>query len=250
MSTGGWIWYELLSADVVAARKFYAEVVGWKWAAADPATGYAMFSAGDIAIGGSMAMPQELGIGQSLWLGYVHVADVDATVAAALRDGAKQCVPPTGIPGVGRFALIRDPQGAPVYVMKPLLQDGQSQSFAARVGHCQWNELLSSDPVAGVAFYLRHMAWKKGDVMNMGPLGDYQFLIGGGQRFGAALKRAEGPSIWRYYFGVDDIDRATRAITAGGGRLRGEPQQVPGGAWAAVAFDPQGAEFGVSGPRK
>ena len=185
-----------------------------------------------------------------MWLGYVHVADVDATVAAAQRDGATLCVPPTAIPNVGRFAMILDPQGAPVYVMTPLPQPGQSQSFAAKVGHCQWNELVTSDPVAAAAFYIKHMGWEKGDVMTMGPLGDYQFLIGGGQRFGAVMKRTEGPSIWRYYFGVDDIDRAARAITAGGGRLRGELQQVPGGAWAAVAFDPQGVEFGISGPRK
>ncbi len=250
MSTGGWIWYELLSPDVVAARRFYAEVVGWNWAAADPATGYAMFSAGEIPIGGSMAMPGELGIPGAIWLGYVHVANVDVVVAAALQSGARQCVPPTDIPGVGRFAMIMDPQGAPVYVMTPLSQGGQSQSFAARVGHCQWNELLTPDPVAGVEFYVKNLGWQKGDVMNMGPMGEYQFLIGGGQRFGAAMKRSEGPPIWRHYFGVDDIDRATRAIATGGGKLRGEAQQVPGGAWAAVAFDPQGAEFGVSGPRR
>ena len=250
MSTGGWIWYELLSTDVEAARKFFADVVGWSWSAADPATGYAMFSAGDVAIGGSMAMPGELGIPTSLWLGYVNVANVDVVVAAAVRDGATQRVPPMDIPNVGRFALIADPQGAPVYLLAPLPQPGQSQSFAAKVGHCQWNELLTPDPVAAVEFYVKHMGWQKGDVMSMGPMGDYQFLIGGGQRFGAAMKRSEGPPIWRHYFGVDDMDRAVEAIAAGGGQLRGQMQQVPGGAWAAVAFDPQGAEFGVSGPRR
>ena len=68
MSTGGWIWYELLSTDVVAARKFYADVVGWTWSPVDPATGYAMFLAGD-------------------------VANVDTVVAAAVRNGATQRVP-------------------------------------------------------------------------------------------------------------------------------------------------------------
>jgi uncharacterized protein len=250
MSTGGWIWYELLTSDAAAAQAFYGEVVGWKWTQHDTVPGYAMFAAGDTTIGGIMTMPQEAGLAHPVWLGYVHVADVDATVAAALRDGATLCVPPTAIPNVGRFAMILDPQGAPVYVMTPLPQPGQSQSFAAKVGHCQWNELVTADPVAAAAFYIRHMGWEKGDVMNMGPMGDYQFLLGGGQRFGAVMKRTEGPSIWRYYFGVDDIDRAARAISAGGGRLRGELQQVPGGAWAAVAFDPQGVEFGVSGPRR
>jgi hypothetical protein len=181
----------------------------------------------------------------------VHVADVDATVVAAHRDGARQCVPPTDIPGVGRFAMILDPQGVAVYVMAPLPQGGRSQSFAAAIGHCQWNELVTTDPAAAVSFYVKHMGWQKGDVMSMGPVGDYQFLIGGGQRFGAAMSRtSDGPPLWRYYFGVDDIDRAAQAVVDAGGRLLRDPNEVPGGAWAAAAIDPQGAEFGISGPRR
>lgn len=250
MSMGGWIWYELLTSDVAAAQAFYGKVIGWRWVPHESVPGYCMFAAGDATIGGLMGLPPETGLPRPVWLGYVRVANVDATVAAAQSDGATQCVPPTDIPGVGRFAMILDPQGVPVYVMAPQSQDGQSQSFAAKVGHCQWNELVTSDPVAAVGFYCRHMGWQKGEVMSMGPMGDYQFLTGGGQQFGAAMKRAAGVPIWRYYFGVDDIDRAAQAVRNGGGKLLQDPQQVPGGAWATVAIDPQGAEFGIAGPRK
>lgn len=247
---GGWIWYELLTADVEAALAFYGKVVGWKALPPAAMSGYYMFTAGDATIGGMMAMPKEAGIAKPVWLGYVHVANVDATVAAAQRDGATLCMPPTDIPDVGRFAMILDPQGVPVYVMAPLPQPGRSESFAAKVGHCQWNELVTTDPAAAVAFYAKHFGWQKGDVMSMGPMGDYQFLVGGGVRFGGVMKRAAGNPIWRYYFGVDDIDRAARAIVAGGGRLLRDPEQVPGGAYAAAALDSQGAEFGIAGPRK
>jgi predicted enzyme related to lactoylglutathione lyase len=188
-----------------------------------------------------------------VWIGYVAVESVDATVEGLLKAGAQACVPPTTYPGVGRFSMLRDPQGAPFYVMKPESQaGGVSHSFAAEVGHCQWNELLTSDPAAALAFYTRQLGWEKGDVMPMGPMGDYQFLINDGVRFGALMKRAEpqAPSLWRFYFGVEDIDRAARAIVAGGGNLKGEPQPVPGGGFAVAAFDPQGAEFGVAGPRR
>jgi hypothetical protein len=251
MSMGGWIWYELLTLDVAAAQVFYGKVIGWRWVQHQTVPGYQMFTAGDVTIGGVMALPPQTGLPRPLWLGYVHVANVDASVAAAQRDGATQCVPPTDIPGVGRFAMILDPQGVPVYVMAPQSQGGQSQSFAAKVGHCQWNELVTTDPAAAVSFYTRHLGWQKGDVMNMGPMGDYQFLIGGAQRFGAVMKRtSEGPPLWRYYFGVDDIDRAAKAITDGGGRLLVDPRPTPGGGWASAAIDPQGAEFGIAGPRK
>jgi len=249
MSAGGWIWYELLTSDVDAARAFYGDVIGWKWIAHGTVPGYYMFAAGDVTVGGLMATPREAGMSEPVWLGYIHVTDVDATVSAVLRDGAVQCVPPTDIASVGRFSMILDPQGVPVYVMTPQPQSAQSQSFAARVGHCQWCELVTSDPLAAVGFYTRHMGWQKGDVMSMGPMGDYQFVSGGGQHFGAIMKRAAGRPIWRYYFGVDHIDRAVAAVVAGGGKMRSEPQQVPGGAWAAVVIDPQGAEFGIAGPR-
>ena len=250
MATGSWIWYELLTSDVEGALKFYREVIGWKWTPHAVVPGYHLFNAGDTPIGGMMAMPWEASAGKPAWLGYVHVADVDATVAAAQRDGAKAVVPPTEYPGVGRFSMLRDPQGALVYVMNPTPQGALSESFAAKVGHCQWNELVTSDPVAATAFYTQHMGWQKGDVMSMGPMGDYQFLIGGGVRSGAVMKRAAGDPLWRYYFGVDDIDRAARAVVAGGGTMRGDPQPVPGGGFAAAALDPQGAEFGIAGPRK
>jgi predicted enzyme related to lactoylglutathione lyase len=161
-------------------------------------------------------------------------------------------VPPDDIPDVGRFAMFLDPQGAPTYVMHLLPGVAPTASYAAKPGHCQWNELVTTDPAGALAFYTQQFGWEKGGVMALGPLGDYQFLLREGGQFGAIMKRARPgvPSAWRFYFGVDDIDRAVRAITAGGGRLRGELQPMPGGGFAAVALDPQGAEFGISGPRR
>ena len=38
-------------------------------------------------------------------------------------------------------------------------------------------------------------------------------------------------------------------ITAAGGTVKHGPSEVPGGAWIAVAADPQGASFGLVGPK-
>jgi predicted enzyme related to lactoylglutathione lyase len=46
------------------------------------------------------------------WLTYFAVADCDAMAARAFSLGAKTYVPPTDIPGVGRFAVLADSQGA------------------------------------------------------------------------------------------------------------------------------------------
>jgi uncharacterized protein len=253
MSVGGYIWYELMTSDAGAALAFYGSVVGWKpkpHGAGIP--GYSILSTGDADIGGVMQLEPSLGLAGPLWLGYVEVADVDATVRTIQLAGGRLCVPGTDIPGgYGRFAIVFDPQGAPLYVMRPGSQ-GDSSAFAAKVGHCQWNELVTSEPEAATDFHARIFGWTRGEVMPMGPLGNYQFLLNGSERFGAVMKRSrEGARpLWRYYFGVEDIDNAARAIMAGGGKSLGDPQPVPGGGYAMVAIDPQGAEFGIAGPRR
>jgi predicted enzyme related to lactoylglutathione lyase len=248
---GDFIWYELLTPDVDAALAFYGRVVGWKSGAAGPVPGYRNLVAPDAAVGGMLAMPSGSGFPGAVWVGYLNVEEVDAAVLAAQRRGAIPCMPPTDLPGVGRIAMLLDPQGAPFYVMRPAME-GVSRAFAPEVGHCQWNELVTTDPDAALAFYTQQFDWRKGDVMPMGPMGNYQFLLNHDVRFGAMLKRTrEGArSVWRFYFGVDDIDRAARAVSESGGRLVSEPQPEPGGGFAVVAIDPQGAEFGIAGPRK
>lgn len=51
------------------------------------------------------------------WQVYFEVADCDAAVAAASREGGTVAIPASGIPGVGRFAIPTDPAGAPFAVI-------------------------------------------------------------------------------------------------------------------------------------
>ena len=50
------------------------------------------------------------------WDVYFNVEDCDATVARAVELGAGELVAPYDVPGVGRTAMVRDPQGALVGV--------------------------------------------------------------------------------------------------------------------------------------
>ena len=63
-------------------------------------------------------------------------------------------------------------------------------------------------------------------------------------------KPAQQPmSAWLFSIGVDDIDRATTAVTDGGGTLIHDSMEIPGGEFSLAAIDPQGAAFGLVGPR-
>jgi hypothetical protein len=55
-----------------------------------------------------------------MWLPYVAVDDCDQAVERAQQLGARAVpMPPTDIPGVGRFAVLLDPFGAALAVIKP-----------------------------------------------------------------------------------------------------------------------------------
>ena len=48
---------------------------------------------------------------------------------------------------------------------------------------------------------------------------------------------------------IADIDVAAAKITAGGGHILDGPHEIPGGEFSLQARDPQGAAFGLVGPR-
>lgn len=261
-ATGGFIWYELMTPDAAAAKQFYDSVVGWDIATESVAPGldYRMINRSDGKMaGGVMTLTDDMRSGgaRPIWLGYLHTADVDAAVEAIKADGGKVMMEPWDQPGVGRLAMFTDPQGAPFYLMNPIPPEGQpdavSDVFSVdEAEHVRWNELATSDQDGAIDFYTRHFGWIQDGGMPMGEMGDYKFINHGGVMIGAIMR--EPPqmpvSLWTYYIGVDDIDRAAKAVTDGGGTILNGPMEIPGGEYALNAMDPQGAAFGLVGPRK
>ncbi|MCB9785104.1 MAG: VOC family protein [Deltaproteobacteria bacterium] len=246
---GSFIWYDLSTPDVDAAAEFYGAVVGWTAERHASDDTYRQWRAGDTHVGGLMAQSPEAGRGRPGWLGYIGVDDVDATARAAEVAGGSVLVPPTDIPGVGRFARLADPQGGVFYVMRGSVE-GSSRAFEpAAIGHCGWNELVTDDPAAALEFYCGLFGWDKGVAMPMGAMGDYQLLTLGGEDFGALMPRPPDapPTGWNFYFQVPDIDAATETAKARGAKLLHGPAEVPGGVYIIQAVDPFGAAFSLLG---
>ena len=109
-------WHELVTQDIEGSKKFYTELLGWEIEGMDMPDGptYECFMANGRPVGGLMSPPEGKGEAPTSWIGYITVEDLDATVAKAESMGAKICMPPTDIPGKGRFAGLADPQGAPI----------------------------------------------------------------------------------------------------------------------------------------
>lgn len=110
---GAFSWAELMTTDVEAAKRFYGELFGWSMKDM-PMEGisYTVVRAGGREIGGIMSMPPGAQGMPPTWGNYVTVDDVDETVRKVVELGGSVVAEPRDIPDVGRFCVIRDPQGA------------------------------------------------------------------------------------------------------------------------------------------
>ena len=257
---GHLVWYELMTPDAEASKRFYDAVVGWTISEPAPEfQGYRMIGRSDGGSAGGVlpltAEMQQHGA-RPTWLVYVGVDDTDAAAAAIETAGGRVLMPAFDIPNVGRIAMVADPQGAPFYVMKPTppadRPNAQSNVFSVdQAQHVRWNELATTDPDGAIAFYRDQFGWGQEGEMDMGEMGKYRFIQNRGTTIGAVMRKpAQLPvSSWTFYIGVDDIDRAAESVKSGGGQVVNGPMEIPGGEYSLNAIDPQGASFGLVGPR-
>ena len=122
MTTHGAVgWCDLITDDVEKARAFYTGVVGWETEVMDVGMGpYTVFKAGGRPAAGMMAKPPESAAGgaPNTWTSYVTVDDVDACAAKVASAGGAVLNGPVDVPEVGRMAIIQDPTGGVIGIIK------------------------------------------------------------------------------------------------------------------------------------
>ena len=115
---GHFVWNELWTKDVAKSLAFYQAVGGYTVEEMDMGGGktYAILKSGGESRGGAMVVDGPI---PQRWLPYVQVASADKTAERAKKLGADIQVPPTDIPGIGRFAVFADPLGAAIGILQP-----------------------------------------------------------------------------------------------------------------------------------
>ena len=248
-SHGRFVWYELMTTNVDAAKAFYADVVGWgAQRISMPGSTYSLLTAGDFPVAGLMSMPEEAARRSATahWIGYVEVDNVDDAVERTRQFGGMVYVPPTNVPNISRFAIVADPQMATFAMVKGLKPRQEPPAGLGAPGRVGWHELLAADWEKAFAFYSALFGWRKSDG-HVGLLGAYQGFAAGATTIGGMFTKP--PTLphpfWLYYFNVADVEAAANRVEARGGQILYGPLEAPGGAGIAHCFDPQAAIFAL-----
>jgi predicted enzyme related to lactoylglutathione lyase len=106
--------WEIGGRDLDGLAAFYEELFGWRASSFDP--DYRLVEVDEGIGGGLMRCRDDMPAYVTI---YVEVDDLSASLAAAERLGGTPLLPPTPIPGVGRFALFNDPEGNTIGILHP-----------------------------------------------------------------------------------------------------------------------------------
>jgi predicted enzyme related to lactoylglutathione lyase len=245
---GRFVWHDLMTTDLERSKSFYSGLLGFSYNDLDLGEmgTYPMIRTGDRDIGGMVAVEAAPGA-TSRWVAYVTVDDVDAAAARAAAAGGAVRIPPTPIPNVGRFAELADPQGAVISAFVSTNPDMPEPGGPPPLGIVCWNELLTTDPAAAVAFYQTVFGWGHG-TMDMGPAGVYHLFKREDKDVAGMMQMppdAAAPPLWMPYFLVADVDASFASALSLGAMPFVKPADIPEVGRFAVLGDPTGASFAL-----
>jgi len=236
-------WIDVGLPDPAAGAAFYGGLFGWTSEEGPPeAGGYRMCLLRGHPVAG--LGPQMAPDVPPFWATYVSVADVAASVARVRELGGTVIVEPMQVLTAGHMAVCLDPTGAAFSLWQPIEHAGSG--LANEPGSFAWNELMTDDLDAAIAFYGGLFGWTARTTEGEMPYTEFQLdgrSIGGMMAKPAGMP-PEAPSMWLVYFAVDDADASAARVTELGGALLMGPMDIEPGRFATVA-DPAGAVFNI-----
>lgn len=114
---GSFIWHELAAGNWEHAVPFYIDVLGAEKAEVPMEGGsFTMLRVDGQYVAGFRDQEDENSTPR--WEVYFGIADTDAGIATARASGAKLLVEPFDVEGIGRMAMLSDPQGAVFWILQ------------------------------------------------------------------------------------------------------------------------------------
>ncbi len=243
---GRFVWHDLVTDDLPAAKRFYGSLFGWRFT--DSTQGdfdYSIAWNHGRPISGLVAKDTEPPHPANQWLSLLSVENVDRAVQLAERSGGTVPLTPVNAPERGRFAVIRDPDGAPLTVIRT--RWGDPEPIEPEENDWFWDELWAEDLDKATRFY-HELAGYQVDSWPR-ESGKQPYLIfkrEGTPRAGLARQPlAGGQAAWLPYIRVSDLAGTVAGAESLGGKVLIAPHPDIRSGTVAVMTDPSGAMFGI-----
>lgn len=239
------LWFDLVTEDASAVLDFYQALFGWQMVEHRPNT-YVVLRNGVPIAGISQIERDDPRVSEALWLTGIAVADVDAAVDRARSRGATVHVEPKDVAGYGRYAVIVDPENAPLMLLRPSRELGGARGPGAWI----WAELWSRNLKAEASFYREVVGYERARLdVNGAP---YEaFTAGGTPRAGLVEIPEDMTTVaaaWAPYLQVTDLQATLEEVAQRGGKVLVAPDALRGQGSTALVADPVGAAFFIHQP--
>lgn len=243
---GKFVWFDLITDDIAATRRFYGNVFGWGFRPVEGAPkSYVAIENGGTTIGGVFVPGERVReTAAARWIALMSVENIHRAVHYVGQNGGMVVVPPRTVAGRGTYALCRDPEGALFGLLTS--ETGDPEDVPISPMDFFWMDLLARHPEQEAEFY-RGLAGYEISAKPLGGGGTRVILSSAGYaRAGIVLlpPSVESPG-WLPYVLVDDVGAVLRKVTKEGGTVLLAPRPELLDSNLAVIADPRGGVLGV-----
>lgn len=245
IETGRFVWHDLMTRDVAAARRFYGELLGWRFE--DVKRGdrpYVLVRSGADPLAGIVDINHYPNAGAQ-WISFMAVEDVDKALGVVKSAGGTVLVDALDLKPVARVAVIADPQGAPLGLAR--LWKDRPEMVKPIARQFFWDEYLARDAGQALDFYKRLAGYQS--TISDTRLGvEYHVLQNSRKRAGLFQLPATATDIlpnWLPYIMVDDPQALSSRVAGLGGQviLPAAPERRNG--TLVIIKDPSGAPLAL-----
>jgi predicted enzyme related to lactoylglutathione lyase len=241
---GKFVWADLVTDDVPAARKFYTGLFGWTFQGFG---NYAIAANDQRPLCGMFQRerPKDSSA-QPRWFAYISVQSVDRAQQEVTKAGGRVVAEPRKMAKRGEQAVFADPEGAIFGVVKS--SSGDPEDFLAEPGDWIWIQLLSRNAVNAASFYSKVAGYEiiENGVSNR--VSDYVLSSKGYARATVRTIPAKQEKVqpaWLLFVRVKNIGDSVALAKQLGGKVLLEPKPEVLDGKVAVIADPTGAAIGL-----
>lgn len=243
---GKFIWNDLLTKDLAAARTFYASMFGWTYRE-ETRNGhpYLIAELGGKPVAGLLDV-HERQDADPQWVSFVSVPDVDAIAKQVIAAGGKMLVEPRAVKVGGRAAVVADPQGAPLGLVR-LTGGDPADAGEPTIGRFFWAEYLAKDGARAAEFYKTLLGYEATETDSTP--GIHYYLLKRERVRAGLFQVPDGVTgvrpNWLPYVRVADPAAAADKAKSLGGKVILQPSPERRNGTLAIITDPGGAAIAL-----